>query len=82
MIFITFYEWILEMVLGFFMLINVKLINGRSHVLDRINIIAFNFSMFSILPLFHLMGDNYYRTLVLEHGYVKALWMRMIDLEN
>ena len=81
MIVVTVYEWILEVVLNALMLTYLKLVFGHSHILDRIIVIVFNFFMVSILPLFHLMGDNYYRTLVLEHGYTRALWKRLVDLK-
>lgn len=83
MIVITLCEWGLEAVLCTLMMLYFNLIHGhQSRALDRINHIIVNFIMFSVLPLFHLMGDNYYRTLVLEHGYVKALWKRLLDLNN
>ena len=83
MVMVMIYEWSLEVVLNVLFHLYREFFYGSHTVLDRrITFIIFNFFMVSILPLFHLMSDNYYRTLVMEHGYCKALWKRLIDLNN
>ena len=82
MVMVMIYEWSLEVVLNVLLHFYIRFFYGSYIVLDRITSIIFNFFMVSILPIFHLMSDNYYRTLVMEHGYCKALWKRLIDLNN
>lgn len=82
MLSISMTEWAMELLLNLTMIIYVKYINGYSNFLNKFSWIFFTFVQFSILPLFYLMGDKYYRALVTHHGYLKALWIRLLKFDE
>jgi hypothetical protein len=81
MIYITTWQWAMELLLNIFIWLLAKG-SGNFLVLEKLLVIVYGFFVWVILPSFYLMGDSNFRNEFDQAGFRRAFWQQLKNFKE
>jgi hypothetical protein len=82
MIYITTWQWAMELFLCIFIWVFAKLLVGKFLALDKFLTIIYGLLAWVVLPSFYLIGDFKFRKKFDQEGFCRAFWQRLKNFKD